>query len=533
MSPVHYFILQRIAKWLNEHVLPANVAEVYSPAREEVLFHFRKKRSFFLHMVCAGALPGLRMPESYNRPRRNTTNIFTEIETCQAVKAGVVPYDRILWVRMDDGRLIVFKCFPRQANVLLLDDGYAILERFRNGLDQGETFPFNSGSWVPENALTEGSLQTRSDLKKISGVWDKDCQLAAESALDINMPFTEVVSMVHTTGCEAPLHIIPSKGMPVLTPFLPNPTAVSSGYDNILQALTLYTTAFYRVHEYRILHDAIERELDKAVLKAQGLLKGATEGIQGLEAERSAEELGNLIISNLYKIQPGQKVLEVFDYYTERKVRIKLKPELNGLENAEGYFRKHKKRREQIKYLQGILAQKTADLLTAQARLNAFQKLPDPDFYPWNQGLPEDWPLRQLRMLIRTQERDESKTQLPYRMLDAEGFQIRYGTNAKMNDQLTLHHAHKEDYWLHARDVPGAHVIICHKSGMNPPSTVLEVAAGIAAYLSKRRTESLVPVTLTRRKFVRKRKGMAPGEVEVEREDVVMAAPVDPVTLSG
>ena len=79
--------------------------------------------------------------------------------------------------------------------------------------------------------------------------------------------------------------------------------------------------------------------------------------------------------------------------------------------------------------------------------------------------------------------------------------------------------------WLHAKDVAGSHVIIKHQSGKNFPKDVIERAAELAAYNSKRRTESLCPVSYTPKKFVRKRKGDAPGLVVVEREQVIMVVP--------
>ncbi len=97
--------------------------------------------------------------------------------------------------------------------------------------------------------------------------------------------------------------------------------------------------------------------------------------------------------------------------------------------------------------------------------------------------------------------------------------------NAQRNDELTLKYAYKEDLWLHAKDVPGSHVIIKHQSGKNFPKDVIERAAQLAAYYSKRKTDTLCPVAVTPKKYVRKRKGDPAGMVVVEREEVVMVEP--------
>jgi predicted ribosome quality control (RQC) complex YloA/Tae2 family protein len=119
----------------------------------------------------------------------------------------------------------------------------------------------------------------------------------------------------------------------------------------------------------------------------------------------------------------------------------------------------------------------------------------------------------------------ERKETMPYHEHTFGGFRILVGKNAAANDQLTLHHTYKEDLWLHAKDVAGSHVVIKHQSGKSFPKDVIEYAAALAAFHSKRKNESLCPVAVTPAKYVRKRKGDLPGAVVVQREDVMMVVP--------
>ncbi|RDC64187.1 uncharacterized protein AHMF7616_02798 [Adhaeribacter pallidiroseus] len=93
---------------------------------------------------------------------------------------------------------------------------------------------------------------------------------------------------------------------------------------------------------------------------------------------------------------------------------------------------------------------------------------------------------------------------------------------------LTQQFTFKEDLWLHAKDVSGSHVVIKYQAGKTFPEPVIQKAAQLAAYYSKRKTDSLCPVLYTPKKFVRKRKGAAPGEVVVEREKVILVQPGNP-----
>ena len=102
------------------------------------------------------------------------------------------------------------------------------------------------------------------------------------------------------------------------------------------------------------------------------------------------------------------------------------------------------------------------------------------------------------------------------------------GRNAQNNDLLTQKYAHKDDLWLHAKDVTGSHVVIRHRAGQPVPEPVVEHAAQLAGWYSRRQHDSLCPVTVTPKKFVRKPKGALPGQVVVERERVVLVVPGNP-----
>jgi len=105
------------------------------------------------------------------------------------------------------------------------------------------------------------------------------------------------------------------------------------------------------------------------------------------------------------------------------------------------------------------------------------------------------------------------------------GLEIWVGRGAASNDALTFHESSPRDVWMHARDSAGAHVVLRWSRDEPPPSRDLEEAAVLAAWHSKSRGSALVPVDWTRRKYVRKAKGGAPGLVLVQRSETVFVAP--------
>jgi len=108
-------------------------------------------------------------------------------------------------------------------------------------------------------------------------------------------------------------------------------------------------------------------------------------------------------------------------------------------------------------------------------------------------------------------------------------FEVWVGKSSANNDLLTLHHAKPNDLWFHARGSSGSHVLLKVATGSGTPGKrAKEQAAAIAAYFSKMRTASTVPVAMTQRKYVRKPKGAPPGTVVLERESVLFVTPALP-----
>lgn len=114
----------------------------------------------------------------------------------------------------------------------------------------------------------------------------------------------------------------------------------------------------------------------------------------------------------------------------------------------------------------------------------------------------------------------------PLRRQSPDGFTLLAGKNSRQNEEVTFRQATGSDIWLHARGVPGAHVIV--KSGGRPvPEATLREAAGLAAYYSQAREAGSVPVDYTEQRYVRHMKGGGPGMVIYERERTLHVAPAD------
>lgn len=136
----------------------------------------------------------------------------------------------------------------------------------------------------------------------------------------------------------------------------------------------------------------------------------------------------------------------------------------------------------------------------------------DTDFQEW---LSEMTNINESKIMKFQQFNEGKKDKFPnVKKIDVDGFIVYIGRDALSNDHLTFNMAQPEDYWLHAKGVPGSHVIIRVRENL-PTKEVIKKVAEITAKNSKSKDDKTT-VVYCQRRFVKKEKGMNPGQVRVD-----------------
>lgn len=253
----------------------------------------------------------------------------------------------------------------------------------------------------------------------------------------------------------------------------------------------------------------ITSNLEKKAKHLTKILGEAKKRLAEIETRRSNKELGDLILTNAHSIKPGLTKALVTDYYTDQRIWIKLNPELNAPENAKKYYGKAKNESIEISRLQDQVNTTEKSLSLIESSLESAL------------AATEFKSLKPLQKSNIAKPEAKQPDTLPYKIVEFQGFTIWIGKNNKANDQM-LKLCQKNDLWLHAKDVAGSHVIL-RKKGAEFPQGVIDFAAQQAAKNSKAKTQHVVPVIATLRKFVSKPKNAAFGEVNVMKEEIVDA----------
>ncbi len=113
---------------------------------------------------------------------------------------------------------------------------------------------------------------------------------------------------------------------------------------------------------------------------------------------------------------------------------------------------------------------------------------------------------------------------------EIDGWHIWAGRTARDNDKLSLKVGRNDDWWFHVRGMPGSHVVLFVRDGVEPPREIVDAAAAVAAYHSKQRDGGTVAVTGTRARYVSKPRGVPAGTVSIRKERVFKVRPAVPST---
>ena len=202
---------------------------------------------------------------------------------------------------------------------------------------------------------------------------------------------------------------------------------------------------------------------------------------------------------------------EVADYYNENKPRrINADPALSPSANAQKYYKEYRKAKTAEQMLATLIEQGEAELQYIDTVSDALSRASG--FGEINEIRAELAASGYIKRKSVQNKKGLQKPSAPMEYRSTDGFKILVGRNNVQNDKLSLKTAAKGDMWLHTQKIPGSHVIICAE-GMDIPDSTLEEAARLAAYHSRARESSNVPVDYTRVKNLKKPVGAKPGKV--------------------
>lgn len=555
--------LRHLKKEITDRALGARVDKIYQPNKEELVFLLRTRQEAFKLLLSARAnSPRIHFtqyaPENPKVPPMFCMLLRKRLSGAKLVEVRQPGLERLLYLDFDAAnelgdkvRLsLVIEIMGKYSNIILVDGQGKIVDALKRVDEEmssqrlvqpGLAYELPPAQNKPcmlecqpeeiveaivhqpkNQSLNKGILNALQGLSPVvcreiehqvgrgQELFTRD--LTQEQRERLRFFLERLFTTVRDTAGE-PYMVTKIKGKPMEFSFL-----------NIVQYGTLASVS--RWEDFSSLLDEFYEERDRQDrmrVKAQDLLRllaNASErlsrkiNLQRGELARSEDRehlrvCGDLINANLYRIERGSAFADLENFYDEnRLMRVKLDPALNATQNAQKYYKEYRKAKTAQQVLGEQIAQAEQELLYVDSVFDCLSRAQsESELNEIRQELREEGYLKAVR-----DKRKPPAPLAPLEFVSSEGFRILVGRNNRQNDKLTLKQANNNDIWLHTKNIPGSHTIIV-TGGRQPGDATLKEAAMLAAYHSRAKDSSQVPVDYTQVRYVSKPQGAKPGMV--------------------
>lgn len=546
-----YFSLRALAREWNALLVGASIADVWTQARGElsVLLDGSDGRQSTLRVGCDPSLPILFRADGGGRQKRNTSSVFEGIAGRTVVRVDVADRDRHLFLRLDGGSVVQILLFGSRPNVFWVQVGVVRDAFLRTAESVGESAPAPRAAPDPTSAADfreRWSAESKSafqsvrraapllptllaaDVCRIAGLQPDDPPDDSPDSADparLAESYEQIRSQL-----ESPAPVV-YQSVRWAEAVLPTPLRVvpeawtSEPFDSVDAAVRAFAKRALGQRRFRTLFQPVESALAAAARKKARSADAMLEELSQPSRADRYEHWAHLIMAQAGGQGAGTDEITLPDILSDgAPCVIALDPALTAVQNAERLYdrarRSRRAREEAEARWDGVRAE-------AEAAAELLERLRSMESVPDLQAFLEEESEGLKRVVRRDALGGESE---PFRRIPLPGgVEALVGKNARGNAELTTRIAQPHDYWLHARGVPGSHVVVRRPSRTwQAPDATLEAAAQIAAYFSNAKSQPLAPVTVTERKYVRPIKGGAPGLVRVDREDVRIVKPALP-----
>ncbi|MCI1186286.1 NFACT RNA binding domain-containing protein [Hymenobacter sp. DH14] len=531
----NYYFLRQLAPALTERLRGYRVAACFTQEKDELVVGLTNgAQEFWLKAQLGANFPALALPETFQRARSNSVDLFPDLLGEQVESVAAWSQDRVLQVNFRSGARLVFKLYGPRPNAIFRPTPDAPAQLFQQKLLADAVLRPQPAAAPPTPAEPPAPAESAQSVESVESAVQKLPPPLADLPLrylrahgydeDAPEAKTRQVNQV-LAQLEKPAHyfIIQLDGRTRLSLLPLGEVLETFGGDDPVAALHRFVPMALGRRALETETHQLRQLLTRRADEAGTAAAHARRRLHALAHEAGYRNSADLIMANLHAIAPGAAQVEVIDFYTNEPRTIKLKPSEKPQRTAENLYRKAKNQQIEERELTERIARREAEAFVALERLEEMDSQP---------ALAELRGLRNWRKQHGLNPAANANTkvpgELPFKVFEDRGFTILVGRSAENNDLLTQKYAHKDDLWLHAKDVAGSHVVIRHRAGQTVPEPVIEHAAMLAGWYSKRQNDTLCPVTVTPKKFVRKPRGARPGQVIVEREQVVLVKPGNP-----
>ncbi len=568
------FVFKKIVSEINNALCCDRVINIMQSNPQMVLFRFTKNN--FLLFSVRPDLSCLYMPEKWNSENSERTHFGQQLERfvlgatlikCEVIgsdRIGVFHFEKVDKIGVAVRCRLVFEIIGRSCNLILLGEGTESIVDCLKRTDRGKRMLLPAADYVLPNPPPGLFLQNRVALRDVllengrefirlvllKAVREFAPPIVDEILFRAKVALPGKIEDLSESELEAILYQIDTFASLIENDAL-RPSVMYTSNDQVLSlsviplyhlkaeyqqfptvnaAANYYYDRIQQQQQENQLQHRLQSAIKKNIRKIETLIDRLKKDLETANRADEYRIMGEILTANLFQVKSGMKEISLANFYEpqQHSITISLDPTLSPQKNAERYFHKYRKARDGQEIIATHLKSVRKQLkywTSLKAELEHATILDD--MIELENKLMNDGKIQSSRS-TRSKRKTEPNVIRPHRFTTSEGWSVLVGRNNKENDALTRHMAHKNDIWLHTQGAPGAHVVLCRDGRREINPKALREAAEIAAFYSKSKHSAHVPVIYTERRFVRKPRGSAPGQVACTNERTLFVTPKRP-----
>ena len=552
------FVISNIVNELNEKILNGRIYKIYQPEADEITLVIKQNReNLRLHLSASPSLPIVYLSNQGKQNPIQAPNfcmlLRKHLGSGRIISVEQPGYERIIEITVEHldelgdvcQKKLIIELMGKHSNLIFVGQDGMILDSIRhvgaNVSSKREVLPGMTYSMPPTqhkkdiDSLTLEDFLTGIKPKPVpvtkalySSITGMSSFLANEicyrAGVDGNQS-TDALTQDQCSGLYSQLtklavsvekheyvpNIIYQNGEPKEFSCFPM-TSYKTSYE---------VKVFPSISDVLVIYYSEKEKYTRMKQKSADLRKIVQTSIERTSKKYDLQRK-QLLEAYGYGLEPESKSLKCLNYYTNKEVTIPLDPVKTPQENAQKYFARYNKLKRTYEALSELTVKTKDDLMHLESiasSLNLAEN--EQDLSSIKQEL-SDYGYLKKRGSKGTKKPAKSK---PLHFVSSDGFHMYVGKNNYQNDELTFKFANGGDWWFHAKNMPGSHVIVKKEQADTLPDATFEEAGRLAAFYSSGRQAPKVEVDYIQRKELKKPPKAKPGFVIYHTNYSMMCVP--------
>lgn len=553
-------VISNLRKDCVDQLTGGRIYKIYQPEPDELTFIIKNQRTTYRLLLSASAsLPLVYLTtESKTNPVQapNFCMLLRKhIQNGRIVSVEQPGFERILVFTIEHlnelgdlcQKKLIIEIMGKHSNIIFTDESHRIIDSIKHISAQISsvrevlpgrtyTFPPSHEKIAPEevdlsyfvNTICKKPMNiTKSIYTSITGISplianelcfragidgaDATASLTEEMVAALYGEFVKLTQAI-SSGDFTP-NIVLHKDEPIefsSIPLTSFPDCEMVSYDSISDVLQSYYSMKEKITRIKQKSTDLRKVVSTALERASKKYDLQMKQLRDTEKREKYRIYGELLNTYGYSAEPEAKSLTCTNYYTNEEITIPLDPTKSALDNAKKYFAKYNKLKRTYEALSQLTLDTKQEVEHLESISNALEiALEEDDLVQLREELTEYGYLKRKK---GNQKKKKFKSK-PLHYISSDGYHIYVGKNNYQNEELSFQFATGNDWWFHAKQMAGSHVIVKNPSGTMPPDRTFEEAGRLAAYYSKGKDAPKVEVDYIQKKQLKKTPGGKPGFV--------------------